>query len=192
MNAPDIAILVIVAASTLYGLARGGVKEIFTILALLAGVAGGIYLLGPVGKALGGSGVAHVIGFIVIFLVVAFVVNRIGNAIRMSLKLMFLGGIDRLVGAGVGFLRGILIVCVILGLMSMYVDRSQAWMEDSKLTLPALKGVELLSPVFPKELQDQFAGRYGEVRDYWERAKEKGKMIGEGLEKLEELEKKVR
>lgn len=107
MSAPDIVLLVIVAASTLYGLSRGGVKEIFTIVAIIVGIAGGVYLHGPLGKALGGSGMARVIGFIVIFVAIAFVVNKIGNAIRTALKLMFLGGIDRLVGAAVGLVRGV-------------------------------------------------------------------------------------
>ena len=191
MSTPDIAILALVAASTLYGLSRGGVKEIFSILAILGGVAGGIYLHGPVGKALGGSGMAYVAGFLVIFVVIAFLINRTGNAIRTSLKLVFLGGIDRLVGAGVGFLRGIIVVCLILGLASMYVDRSKTWVEDSKLSLPALKAVEILSPMFPEELRDQFEGRYGEVRDYWEKAKKSGKRVQEGLERAEELKKSM-
>ena len=191
MSTPDIAILAVVAASTLYGLSRGGVKEIFSILAILGGVAGGVHLHVRVGKVLGGSGVAHVIGFLVIFVVIAFLINRIGNAIRTSLKLVFLGGIDRLVGAGVGFLRGIIVVCLILGLASMYVDRSKTWVEDSKLSLPALKAVEVLSPMFPEELRDQFEGRYGEVRDYWRKAKKSGAGIQEGLEKMKALEKSV-
>ena len=190
MSAQDIILLAIVAVSTLYGLSRGGTKEIFGILALLAGVAGGIYLHGPVGKVAGESGVAHVIGFILIFLVVAWVINKIGHAVRTSLKLMFLGGVDRLIGAGVGFLRGLVIVCVILGLMTTYVDRSQTWSEDSKLASPALKVVDILAPVFPQGLKDRFAGRYEEVRDYWEKAKKEG-MVQEGLEKMEDLKERV-
>ena len=190
MSAQDIILLAIVAVSTLYGLSRGGVKEIFGILAILTGVAGGVYLHGSLGKVAGGSGVAHVIAFVVVFLVVAFVVNKVGNAVRTSLKLMFLGGVDRLVGAGVGLLRGIVIVCVILGLTTAYVDRSQTWMEDSKLASPTLKVVDLVAPIFPEELKDRFAGRYEEAREYWERAKKEG-MVQEGLEKMEELKEKV-
>lgn len=192
MSIPDIAILVIVAASTLYGLSRGGVKEIFSMLAIVVGIAGGIYLHGPVGTALGGSGIAHVISFIVIFVVVAFVVNKIGNTVRTTLKLMFLGGIDRLVGAVVGFVRGVVIVCVIWGLGATYMEDSKKWMKDSKLALPTLKVVEVLSPLFPEGVKDQFEGRYGEAKDYWKDAKKHGKMVEEGLEKLDELEKKVK
>ena len=189
MGVQDIAILLAVGVSTLYGLSRGGVKEIFGVLAIVAGVAGGVYLHGPVGEALGGSGIARIVGFLGIFLIAAFVVHKIGSVIRTSMKLMLLGGIDRLIGAVVGFFRGALIACVALGLMALYVDGSNVWMEDSKLALPVLRAVGLLSPLFPQELRDRFGERYEQVKVYWE---EVGKKGGEGVEMMRELGEKVR
>ena len=202
MSTVDIVLLVLVGASTLYGAFRGGVKEIFSIVAIVGGIAGGIYLHGPMANALGGSGVAHVVGFGVIFLVVAWALHKLGSMIRTGLKLMFLGGVDRLVGAGIGLFRGIVLVGLIWGLAAAYVDGSKQWIKDSKLSLPVLKGVELVSPVFPESLRDGFEGKYRELKGSWKEMREKAKGVEEVwekakgakevLERVEELEEQVK
>ena len=202
MSAVDIVLVILVGASTLYGAFRGGVKEIFSILAIIGGIAGGIYLHGPVAKVLGGSGVAHVVGFVVIFLVLAGALHKLGVVIRTALKLMFLGGVDRVTGAGIGLVRGIVLVGLIWGLLSMYVDGSKQWIKDSWLAFPVLKGVELISPVFPESLKDRFEGKQRELKSVLEQVWEKTEGAKEVLEKaegakkvwqkVEEVEEKVR
>ncbi|MFH1007333.1 MAG: CvpA family protein [Candidatus Latescibacterota bacterium] len=202
MSAVDIILLVLIGASALYGAARGGVKEIFSILAIIGGIAGGIYLHGPVAQAFGGSGVVHVVGFAVIFLVIAFALHKIGGVIRTGLKLMFLGGLDRILGAGIGLVRGLVLVGLIWGLMSTYVDGSKQWIEDSKLASPTLRAVEVISPVFPGSLRDRFEGKQRALKDSWEQLMEKTEGARDLLEKttgakevwqkVEEIEEKVR
>ena len=202
MDTVDIVLLALVGVSTLYGAFRGGVKEIFSILAIIGGIAGGIYLHGPMANALGGSDIVHVIGFGVIFLVLAGVLHKLGSVIRTSVRLMFLGSVDRLLGAGIGLLRGIVLVGLIWGLMTAYVDGSKQWIKGSKLSLPVLKGVELVSPVFPESLRDGFEGKYRELKGSWKEMREKAKGVEEVwekakgakevLERVEELEEKVK
>ena len=202
MSTVDIVLLALVGASTLYGAFRGGVKEIFSILAIIGGIAGGIYLHGPVAGMLGGSGIVHVVGFGVIFLVLAGALHKLGGVIRTSVRLMFLGSVDRLLGAGIGLLRGIVLVGLIWGVMTAYVDGSKQWIKDSKLSLPVLKGVELVSPVFPESLRDGFEGKYRELKGSWKEMREKAKGVEEVwekakgakevLERVEELEEKVK
>jgi len=192
MSTVDTVLLVLVGVSTLYGAFRGGVKEIFSILAIIGGIAGGIYLHGPVANALGGSDIVHVIGFVVIFLVLAGVLHKLGSVIRTSVRLMFLGSVDRLLGAGIGLLRGIVLVGLIWGLMTAYVDGSKQWIKGSKLSLPVLKGVELVSPVFPESLRDGFEGKYRDLEGYRKEAGKKAKGAKEVLERVEELEEQVK
>ena len=192
MSTVDIALLVLVGVSTLYGAFRGGVKEVFTILAIVGGIAGGMYLHGPVANALGGSDIVRVVSFVAIFLVLAGALNKLGSVIRTSLKLMFLGGVDRLLGAGVGLLRGIVLAGLIWGLAAAYVEGSKRWIQGSKLSLPVLKGVELISPVFPEGLRDQFEGKRRELTGSWKEARKKAKGVEEVWERVEELEEKVK
>ena len=192
MGTVDIVFLVLIGVSTLYGLFRGGVKEIFTILAIVGGIAGGMYLHGPVATTLGGSGIVHIVCFVVIFLVLAGLLNKLGSIIRTSLRLMFLGGVDRLIGAGIGFLRGILLVGLIGGLTATYLEGSKQWIEDSRLSLPILKGLELVSPMFPEGLRDRFKDKQRDLKSYWEEAQKKAKSVEEVWENVEELEEKVK
>lgn len=192
MGTVDIILLVIIGVSMLYGAIRGGVKEIFAILAIVGGIAGGVYLHGPVAKVLGGSGIVHVVSFVVIFLVVAGLLNKLGSMIRTSLRLMFLGGVDRLLGVGIGFLRGIVLVGLIWGLAATYVEDSKTWMKDSKLALPTLKVVELVSPMFPEGLRDRFEEKYRDLEGYWKEARKKAKRMEEVWEKAEELKEKAK
>ena len=189
MSAVDIVLLILVGASTLYGAFRGGVKEIFSILAIIGGIAGGIYLHGPLAKLLGGSGAAHVVGFLVIFLVLAGALHKLGVVIRTALKLMFLGGVDRVTGAGVGLVRGFVLVGLIWGLLSTYVDGSKQWIKDSCLALSVLKSVELISPMFPESLKDRFEGKQREQNGVWGEVREKTEGAKELLEKAEGAKK---
>jgi len=192
MSTMDIVLLALVGASTLYGAFRGGIKEIFSILAIIGGIAGGIYLHVPVANALGGSGIVHLVGFVVIFLVLAGALHKLGSVIRTGLTLMFLGGVDRLLGGGIGLIRGIVLAGLIWGLMATYVEGSKQWIKDSKLSAPVLKGVDLISPVFPQALRDQFEGKHKELEGSWKEMRKKAKGVEEVLERVEELEEKVK
>jgi membrane protein required for colicin V production len=188
----DIAILAIVVASILYSAWRGAVKEIFAVLSVILGIAGAVYLHGPIGKALGGSDIARAISFVSLFFGVAFVVARIGKSLQTVLRLAFLGGVDRLVGAAIGLVKGVLIVCIILGLATSYIPAARNLLGNTRLSVPTLKVVDLLSPMLPSELRETFETRYEDIKKLGDKARRKGKMLEKGLEQLEELEKKVR
>ena len=192
MYVQDIAILAIVVASILYSAWRGAVKEIFAVLSVILGIAGAVYLHGLLGKALGGSNIARGISFVILFFGVALVVARIGKTLRTVLHLAFLGGVDRLVGAAIGLIKGVLIVCIILGLATSYIPAAKNLLGNARLSVPTLKVVDLLSPLLPSELREIFEKRYEDIKKQGDKARRKGEMLEKGLERLEELEKKVR
>ena len=192
MHLQDIAILAIVVASILYSARRGAVKETFAVLSVILGIAGAVYLHGPVGKALGGSDIARAISFVILFFGVALVVARIGKTLGTGLHLAFLGGVDRLVGAAIGLVKGVLIVCVLLGLATSYIPASKNLLGNARLSVPTLKVVDLLSPLLPSELRETFEKRYEAIKKQGDEVRRHGKMLEKGLEQLEELEKKVR
>lgn len=192
MSVQDIVILAIVVASILYSARRGAVKEIFAVLSVILGIAGAVYLHGPLGKAMGGSNIARVISFVILFFGVALVVSRIGKTLRAALRLAFLGGMDRLVGAGIGLVKGVLIVCIILGLATSYIPSAKNLLGNTRLSVPTLKVVDILSPLLPSELRETFEKRYEDIRKQGDKARWKGKMLEKGLEQFEALEKKVR
>ena len=68
----------------------------------------------------------------------------------------------------------------------------EALIKNSKFSLPVLKGVALVSPVFPEALRDRFEGKHKELEGFWKEMRRKAKGVEEVLERVKELEEKVK
>lgn len=91
----------------------------------------------------------------VVLIVIAcvFAAGLIGKLLRHILSSISIGAEDRLLGCLFGFLRGLLIVglLVYLGGSTEFVSK-QIWWKDSNLVPYVEKGIVLFSPYIPKEL----------------------------------------
>ena len=170
MNSGDIGIIVVIAASTLFSLKQGFIKEIFGILAVVFGVVVGLYLHIPVGQMLSekglGSQAGHIVSFFLVFLGVFIVVGLFGRILHKFVKVVFLGWLDALLGALIGFLKGIILVCVAVGVITTYADESDRVLGSSKLSRPILKVVKTMTPAFPEDMEEAFKRKYKELTDW--------------------------
>ena len=110
----DIAICIVVLASTIQAAASGFFQEAFAIAGLVVG-----YLLAAWQYArvavwfenyLKSSEVAEVAGFLTILVAVVLLAGLLGRFARWIVKESGLSFLDRLLGAVLGFLRGCLVV----------------------------------------------------------------------------------
>jgi len=139
----DICILAVLAFFLLKGILRGLLKEVCSLLGL---VLGGLFAFTfhlplaqllqdsfrlPAQLCIWGS-------FLAIFLVVVFCFAVIGFVLNRFVKIVFLGGINRLAGAVFGFLQGVVILSMIVLVLSsaMAPQMVRKYMAQSELAPP--------------------------------------------------------
>lgn len=115
----DIIILVIIAASAVWGIFKGFVRQIVSIAALLLGVWCAFkftaYLSAQAKELLSLSiaqNTLHIIMFVVIFILVMILAHFIGKGIEGIVKLSMLGWLNRLLGFLFGALKATIILSV--------------------------------------------------------------------------------
>jgi membrane protein required for colicin V production len=136
LNQVDIAILIITVLSSLFGLWRGFIKEVLSLLtwiaALLVARVYSEYLSGWLSGMIDNDGIRYVTAFTLLFVAVMVV----GTLINFLLsKLLVVNGLkfaDRLLGGVFGIARGLIIVLVGLFIGNVFVSETVLW-QESKL-----------------------------------------------------------
>ena len=117
----DITIIVIIAASAIWGIFKGFVRQIVSIVALLLGIWCAFkftaYLSAQVKELLSLSiaiDSLHIIIFVAIFVIVMILAHLTGKGIEGILKLGMLGWLNRLLGFLFGALKATIILSIIV------------------------------------------------------------------------------
>lgn len=118
MNWLDITIIVIVVVATFMGWRMGVLRAAAT----LVGLVGGVYLSSVyhqqaadvLGQFITNEQFATIAGYAVVFLLVMAAAFAIGGVIRRLLHLIFLGWVDGVAGAGVGFIVSVGVLMALL------------------------------------------------------------------------------
>jgi membrane protein required for colicin V production len=144
MNVIDITILSILVAFTVKGLFRGFLKELCSLLGLIAGAVLAFSFHAPLAEMLAQyfqmpPRIAVFVAFLLLFLATVVFFSLLGYALSRFLKLLFLGGLNRVAGGFFGLLQGVLLLTMTLFSLSLT--------PLPKTVQPAFKG-SILSPPF--------------------------------------------
>lgn len=153
----DVIALALLGVSALVGLARGALREVTTVVALVAAVfaaAFGLRFVGPIARAaLHPAWLGNVTALLVVFLVVYVALRVIGSGLTRSLHdTRGLGLMDRLIGGGFGLVRGL----VALGVINIAIHMAPApqgepsWIVNAKLYPLSEKCAHVLRALAPK------------------------------------------
>lgn len=152
----DYVVLGILAASSLLGLWRGVISEVLALLAWVAafvaartwGQAAGAYFSEVVAE----PALRHAAGFVAVLIgvLVIFAVARL--ILSLLVKAAGLGLADRMLGAGFGILRGVLIVFVGVLLAGMTALPKSQWWRNGWLAPPLETAVIAVKPWLPVEM----------------------------------------
>ena len=152
--------VIIIVISTLLGVSRGMVREIFALVGWIAAFFISIYYSAALAEVLPfqnhmGLMVRTFVSVILIVIGCVFVSGLIGKIIRNLLASISIGAEDRLLGCLCGFRRGVLIVgrMVFIGGTSHFLS-TQPWWKNSALVPVAEKGIVWFSPYIPQSLLD--------------------------------------
>ena len=176
MNIADIIISALLVIGAWHGFRRGFVLEIIGIVAFVLAIVGGFKLLHVgmeyISRFYDGLGsFLPFISFMAIFILILFAVNALGKALKQIIDWTPLGFLDNIAGAGLGLLKWMLGLSVVLGVLaSLKIDEYIPYLTESAIA-PRIrefgaKVVEMINTVFPsfsdfiqsiKDLFEKFA-----------------------------------
>jgi membrane protein required for colicin V production len=165
MNWLDIVIIVFLVITTFTGLSKGFIKTIIPLLGIILGVvlAGRFY--GSVGDGLStwlhSPSQANIAGFAIIFIAVVIVSLIIASLLSKFLSLLFLGWVDTLGGAVLGFIIGGFVCGAIFTLITKYTfPGMQGTVHNSALASFFVDRFNMVLPFLPREFDSarQFFG----------------------------------
>ena len=104
----------------------------------------------------------------VIFCIIFLVVSILGIVIKYILNIAFLGWLDRICGLGFGFIKGILIISILLMVLTAFLKKGTPIIKDSLLSPHVSKISENMAKVVTKELKHNFEINLDEFKQAWE------------------------
>ncbi|MEC8471354.1 MAG: CvpA family protein [Pseudomonadota bacterium] len=135
MTQVDNLILAVIAISSAFGVRRGFIKEIMSLLswiaALLVSRVYSVSLASILENLIDNPSVRYVIAFSVLFVIIIMLGTLLNHFMSKLLVVTGLKTIDRLLGAVFGVARGTVIVMVFLFVLNVFVSESEWWQQST-------------------------------------------------------------
>ena len=135
MTQVDNLILAVIAISSAFGVRRGFIKEIMSLLswiaALLVSRVYSVSLASILENLIDNPSVRYVIAFSVLFVIIIMLGTLLNHLMSKLLVVTGLKAIDRLLGAVFGVARGTVIVLVFLFVLNVFVSESEWWQQST-------------------------------------------------------------
>lgn len=172
MNSLDVLIAAIMAFGLIRGVFRGLVREVASIV----GVSGGFFvayhyyprLAGLLAPWIANPAYLKITSFLVVFFLVMVVVGVVAVIAKYLLNLAFLGWVDRIGGALFGALKGGLVGCVIVIVLTAFLPQGAPLLKHATLAPPVAAVSEVMVKVLSREMKADFTHNLNELRKSWQ------------------------
>lgn len=165
MTAFDYAVIGIVALSLLLGWWRGVVSEILAlaawVVAFVVARVGAAQVVAFVPERIREPDLRLIVAWIAVFVAVLLLFALARALLRLLLKAIGLGWLDRLLGAGFGIARGLLVVLTLVLLAGLTPLPRQDWWRQAQLAPPLETAVLAAKPWMPPPLARRIGYRQG-------------------------------
>jgi membrane protein required for colicin V production len=156
MTGFDYVVIGIVGLSLLFGVWRGVVGEVISLVAWGLGIFAAVEFGAPVGRSLfaglSDPALRTLAGCVAIFIGVLVAMALLNMVVRSMVKALGLSVSDRILGMLFGLVRGVLICMVLVGLGGMTSAPTQSWWRDATLAAPLETVVMAAKPWLPDDL----------------------------------------
>jgi membrane protein required for colicin V production len=171
MNPFDAVVVVIVAFCLIRGLFRGLIKEVSSIVGVLAGFYAAYTYYAILADFLtvwlAHRDYTNLLSFLLIFCGVFFIISLLGVVIKYLLNVAYLGWFDRMCGAGFGFSKGILITAVLLIVLTTFLPKGAPLIKNSRLSPYVASLAENMARVVSPQMKKQFQTKIEEMKKAW-------------------------
>ena len=154
MNGFDLALIAIVALSTLFAFARGIVREMIALAAWVAALVAAFVYAGTVATWFASldmsAPVKHVLAFALILITVLVIGGLVARTLSGAVKAIGLGFVDRLLGAVFGAARGLALTVLFALVAGLTTLPKQDWWQNSLLGRPLGEVASGLKPYLPR------------------------------------------
>lgn len=134
LNPIDITILIVIILSSAFGLWRGLVKEVLSLLTWVAAMMVARLYNEPVAELFSGMTESPTIRYVSAFAILFIGTMLLGTLVKFLVaKLIDLSGLkaaDKILGAGFGFARGALIIMIIMYIARAFVAETEMWQQS--------------------------------------------------------------
>ena len=135
MTQVDVLILTVIAISSAFGVWRGFIKEVLSLLSWIAALlVSRVYsesLASMLGNLIDNPSVRYVTAFSVLFVFTIMLGSALNHFMSKLSVVTGLKALDRLLGAGFGVARGTVIVLVVLFISNVFVSGSEWWQQST-------------------------------------------------------------
>jgi membrane protein required for colicin V production len=157
------------------------IRQVVTLAGVVAGYIISLKLYDSVAHAMPKSmepGTAKAISFVLIFIVCilsASILAAIGSKI---FKIAGLSWANRLGGGLLGFLKGFLLIAIIVTVLIAFLPAGNSLL-NSSVTLPyVISGIKIISGIIPDDIQTKYKDKVDDIRNSWIQ-----RGVKEGIEK---------
>lgn len=124
MNLFDVLILILLGVFLLKGLLRGLVKELCSLIGLIVGALLAVRFHGPLAEGMVLAfklppQLCVILAFLALFLVTLLIFSLAGMMLSKYVKLLYVGGLNRVAGGIFGLVQGVLVLAVVVYALSL-------------------------------------------------------------------------
>jgi membrane protein required for colicin V production len=184
----DVVLVAIVGGSVISGFLAGFARAGIGLLAAVTGVIFGFWFYSIpaewIHKFISSVAFSNLVGFLLVFFACTVLGGLIGNLLAKLLKWTGLSWLDRIMGAGFGFVRGGLAAVALVSVLMAFTPKPvPAWMTGSALLPYAIDGSNIVASLAPRALKDPVRDTIREIRQAWDDQVHKSHMKEEKREK---------
>jgi len=172
LNALDYALIIIIGLSVLHGLSHGALRMLTSILSFVLGIYGASKWHGQAAAFaqyhLGTSWVtSDIIGYVAVFLLVFMAIEIVGQRIIALAELIHLNLLNRLAGAALGAVLGVLFAGLNIVLLTTLLPPNYPLLQNSELAPEILSYDQKLLEYVPSQVKQAFEDKRGQLTRYW-------------------------
>ena len=170
MNLFDILLLFIILISCGAGLRSGLIKQVFSLTAIIGGVALGFFFYEPLGAILlerniiAEPKIANIVGFLIVACLAYMLIHYLSHFLTDLLEKIRMGWINHLLGGAIGFIVGLLLCYLVVTGVRQFVDEDAPFLKDSVLAPKIIAGYQIIREQAPDDL-DESLEKLRELRE---------------------------
>ncbi len=170
MNLFDILLLFVILVSFGAGLRSGLIKQIFSLTAIVGGIALGFFFYEPLGTVLlekniiAEPRIADILGFLIVACLAYMLIHYLSHFLTDLLEKVKMGWINHLLGGAMGLIVGLLLCYLLVTGVKQFVDEDAPFLKDSVLAPKVISGYHIIREQAPDDL-DESLEKLRELRE---------------------------